>query len=444
MIIDSDNRHIRFARSASITAAVHGGGLLINLLLSIVLARVLGAESLGIYASAYALLSWFSVLSCLGVPRLVIGVIPTSMALKQYGAIKGILLSSFVLVVLLSITSAALLYLVLIFSNLFSPEDRLVYAVAAGILPLMSISHVQRASLQGFEQGYRSQVPDTLIRPSVFLIFLIVFSGALSTSTAGDAMFLQAISVLASTLTGLFMLYRCWSDPLRRAQIEYRLKQWGRATLSLCAANISSITMAQIGLSLLPLYEAGDNIGFFRVALSAAALVSVPLVAVNVSLPPAVARLHSLGKKDELRQLVTLSARLALGASFPVLLILFVFGPSILTLLFGAKYVQAYPLLRIMLVGQAFNVACGSCAYILQVCGLEKIASRAFVLAMTVQALLIIVVAPTYGVAGVASAQAFGLTLVNILLMIEVRCRLKLDPTALGLSSFLSSINGRR
>src|SRR5207249_3264345 len=88
----------------------------------------------------------------------------------------------------------------------------------------------------------------------------------------------------------------------------------------------------------------------------------------NYMFSPFVADLHARGERDRLDRLYKALTRWTLAGTIPlVLLLLVVPGPVLL--MFGGRFETATTQLRILLVGQAVNVAVGSVGFILIMVG---------------------------------------------------------------------------
>jgi O-antigen/teichoic acid export membrane protein len=104
-------------------------------------------------------------------------------------------------------------------------------------------------------------------------------------------------------------------------------------------------------------------------------------------------------------------------------LLLAFFGRSILALVFGTYYGQAWAVLVILSVGQVVNALSGSCALTLMMTGQQKALMVIALASAAFQAGLGIGLSKVLGLAGVALAVAGVLVLQNAVMVVWVRAK---------------------
>jgi O-antigen/teichoic acid export membrane protein len=115
-------------------------------------------------------------------------------------------------------------------------------------------------------------------------------------------------------------------------------------------------------------YVTKAELGVYAASVRVAQALVLFLIAVNYMFSPFVADLHARGQRDRLDGLYKALTRWTVAGSIPILLILLILpGPVLLT--FGAKFDTGTTALRILLIGQAVNVATGSVGFILLMVG---------------------------------------------------------------------------
>lgn len=159
-------------------------------------------------------------------------------------------------------------------------------------------------------------------------------------------------------------------------------------------------------------YVTPQSLGVYAAAVRVSQALVLFLIAVNYMFSPFVADLHERGERVRLDALYKALTRWIVAGSFPILLVLMVLPGPVLRV-FGGSFATGTTALRILLIGQAVNVATGSVGFILIMAGrtgwdlLVYIGS--FVLDVTLAALL----APHLGTTGAAIAQAITLAASN-------------------------------
>jgi O-antigen/teichoic acid export membrane protein len=157
-----------------------------------------------------------------------------------------------------------------------------------------------------------------------------------------------------------------------------------------------------------------------RIAL----LLEAPLFVMNAALLPRIIRLYTLGDRAKLEFTLRRGASLA---SVPLLLsvgVLALFGRQIMGLVFGEFFEAAAPILLVLAVGQAVNVAMGSCGVVLSMTGNERAGMFASLGCGALALLLATLLGQGLGILGVAAGASAGLVVRNLSLLALVHRRL--------------------
>jgi O-antigen/teichoic acid export membrane protein len=159
-------------------------------------------------------------------------------------------------------------------------------------------------------------------------------------------------------------------------------------------------------------YAKGAELGVYAAAVRVAQALVLFLIAVNYMFSPFVADLHARGERERLDGLFKTLTRWVVAGSLPILLLL-VIVPGPVLRLFGGGFQSGTAALRILLIGQAVNVATGSVGFILIMVGRTgwdlAVYAASFLLDLAVAFALV----PHLGAEGAALAQAVTLVASN-------------------------------
>jgi O-antigen/teichoic acid export membrane protein len=151
------------------------------------------------------------------------------------------------------------------------------------------------------------------------------------------------------------------------------------------------------------------------------------LTAVSYMFSPFVADLHERGERDRLNALFKQITRWTLGGTIPLLL-LFWIAPGPVLELFGGSYGEGAEWLRILLVGQIFNVSVGAAGFVLIMAGRTGwdlvVYASSFLLDLVVAFALV----PSQGARGAAIAQATTLIFSNAVRLFLVWRFVRIQP----------------
>jgi len=208
-------------------------------------------------------------------------------------------------------------------------------------------------------------------------VLLLVF---VAPDTAGGALACLVVATATAlvSLTAALVRERAWfTGAIRRLRPSDARASDVRATVSASAA-FAGIQLVLLAGAQADLWVAGGvlddaEVGAYAAAVRAMALVTLPLVTVQLASQAAVAHLAARGEWTRLEHQVR---RLAAGASLPsaVLLSACVLAPAlVLRVLLGPGYGGGAPVLAILALGQAVNVASGLCGTVLSMSGEERL-----------------------------------------------------------------------
>jgi O-antigen/teichoic acid export membrane protein len=159
-------------------------------------------------------------------------------------------------------------------------------------------------------------------------------------------------------------------------------------------------------------YISTAELGVYAAAVRVAQALVLFLIAVNYMFSPFVADLHARGERGRLDSLYKALTRWTLAGTLPLLLLLAI-APGPILQIFGGKFHSGTAALRILLIGQAVNVAVGSVGFILIMVGRTgwdlAVYAGSFLLDLGASFLL----APHLGAEGAAIAQATTLVVAN-------------------------------
>ena len=174
---------------------------------------------------------------------------------------------------------------------------------------------------------------------------------------------------------------------------------------------------SQVSILFLGFLGPNEEVGLLRVAVTGASLVSFGLNVVNMVLAPQIVRLYNAGEIEKLQRMIRLSTRMVAVISFPVALILMMWGEGIIGLVFGEEYIEAALALTILCFGQLVNTSAGSVALVLNMSGHDKQALYGIIVALVLNMVFSLLLIPHFGLVGAAISFSISLSAWNIVLM---------------------------
>jgi len=366
----SDNSELIFASSVALIVRVVGA--LSSFVLSIILARKLGAAESGLYFIAFNLIVLLSAVSRCGFDDVLLRLVSVSSSDRAWSKVKGYVVTAAVITLFVSGFVAILLYTYADFvaeyvygKPALSSTIRAISPAIAG-LALLTLSSV---SLQSLGRVVSSIfILNILVSLSLSVSLLFGFAEDSISSAAALSVF-----CMCTALIGFGFFYKC-IDSDSHSTISHIIDAWSelkRPAALLWIVLVLSQFVLLVGQFFSGVYATPSESAYFAVAQRSAMLVSFVLMAVNLVVAPRFARLYGSNDIDGIRRLAITSTRLILAAAAPISVLMFIYPEHVLSL-FGDDFKNGATILQILIVGQFFSVASGSVVYILLMSGGEK------------------------------------------------------------------------
>jgi O-antigen/teichoic acid export membrane protein len=394
--------------------------------LTILLARFLGGAGYGRYALAFAWASFLLIPAILGLNTFLVRGIAVYEIQEQWSLMKGLLFRTNQLVLLTSTTIAVCGTLVAV--TWLSPSFRGPFCVAMLLVPITALTLLRQGAMQAFGRVVSGQFPEYLIRPLLIIVGVVVLE-LVGRLTATTALVANVIGVAVAFTVGALLLRRALPTALRSVSAEFVTREWLRASLAMML--ISGVWAANnyVAILMVGTLDGSRAAGVYSVVQKGAEVIVLVLVAINMPLAPAIARLHARKDRQGLEQMTEHMARATLLVSGPVAVAFMVF-PHIYLGLFGPSFQTGATALVIVALGQLFNAAAGPSGNVLLMTGQERIAVRGVAAGLLTNVVLAIVLVPPLGVTGGAIAFASCLVLSNTVLVVLARRLVGVNVTA--------------
>lgn len=422
------------ARAVAGTFGLRVLNALLGYVITLLLARFLGAKGYGSYTYA---LTWAGLLqlpALLGLLQLLIREISVCQTRSNWGVAHGLFRWANQIVLLSSIGLGSLTAFLAWMWNQGSSDLNTLFTIWLVMLslPLMTLTSIREATMRALGHILLGQLPELIIRPVLLIVLLCSAYLFFDTSlTSPMAMGMYVIATGFTFLVGAKFLQNSLPRELKEAFPEYQIKEWMRTALPMLFIGGMYMINNKTDKVMLGIMQGTTSVGIYEVANRGAGLITFILVAFNMSLAPTFASLYTDGKRQKLQKLVTKSSYIIVVASFPIGLFLIFFNHWFLSL-FGTEFLSGKTTLIILCLGQLINAFTGSVAVLLNMTGHQNDTAIGVTLSAGINLILNATLIPQYGAGGAAAATAISATIWNVVLVFMVYKRLKIYATPLG------------
>ena len=407
--------------------------MLLRLLVSVVLARLIGAEGLGAYSFAIAIVGLVAIPVQLGFPQFVVRYCAIYMRRGDMALMKGLLYS--VGLIVLGMAVLALVVSIPLVKYLVREHGVIASATlfwAFALLPWSGLSAVGSSALRGLGFVTLGQFAGQVVRPLCFvgIIGTGLVAGWQMDSTI--AVKYNVVAALIASLTAVLLLIRIRPAGFFSTSPEFEISHWIRGALPFVVLGGVYVVMQQIDLIMVGMLATARDVGVYSVVSRIAMLVPVGLLVINPVIAPQIARYHDAGDLSSLQRLVAYAARASVLLALPFYLMLSLGGDWVLSTVYGDAFSYGNQALMILLVGQLFNAAMGSVGMILNMTGNAWYSATGLGVAVGTNIVLNLALIPVYGIEGAAMAATISIFVRSTFLAIAVYRRLGLNSTAMS------------
>ncbi|MBV9114711.1 MAG: polysaccharide biosynthesis C-terminal domain-containing protein [Hyphomicrobiales bacterium] len=399
----------------------------------LLIARLVGADTFGIYAYVFAWMVVLAYFSALGFDVALLRFVPAYRAERAYALLKGVIQYAERRAMAVSAGVIALGILVVCLAPGMSSTLRNTFIVGFFLVPVWALLWIRSSAVRAFGGVIAALAPDRMVRDGMLLVIVAVASFSFGAS-------LDAPWVITATLVGSVVGLALSSIAKHRLRprimdtitAEYSAAIWRRTALPLVIIAGAESLLNRTGVLLLGWSGHTTDAGIYGLAFNIAFLAALPRTAVNTLFAPTIS--HLFARKDQamLQILVSTSALWTLCGAAAIALFLSVLADPLLSW-FGHGYEAGVPALRILLIGQVFAASVGSQLHVMNMTGHERSAAVLLITSTVVNALVSMIMINQFGLTGAAIATTLTLILWNAGMAVFIWRRLELLPGVLGL-----------
>ncbi|VAW52939.1 hypothetical protein MNBD_GAMMA05-1881 [hydrothermal vent metagenome] len=424
---DSITQHL--VKGASGAFGINVGSNILLFILSVILARSLGAAEYGVYMYV---LTWILALSMpagMGLPRMLVRNVASYHEQSEWGLIRGLVRWTNLIVLSASLATIILVIAITFFLKpKINTESLDILWLALILLPILTYIRLQQSTMQGFHRVVIGSLPEAIIQPLIF----ILLTGALYVLfkehfDAYWVVFIQILATFAALFTSIYLLRKTIPANVKQSKIKYEKKIWLRSALVLLFMGGLNIINSRADILMLGAITGTDSVGIYSIASRGAEFITFLMIPIHAALGPTIAKLYTSHDTERLQRIITKSTWITAALSLPIALGFIIFGYWFL-LIFGTEFTQGQLALNILSIGKIASVIMGPVILLLVMTHHERDATLALALSAALNILLNTILIPQWGLNGAATATTASFILSNILMAIFVYRRIQINP----------------
>jgi len=376
---------------------------LISFVFNVILARMLGADGVGVYFLAYTVTRIASIIGRVGLDQAVLRYVAANTAQDDPAKVIGVYRYGILITAALSMLATVIVFLAApLFSTLFDEPSLTepLRIMALSITP-WALVFIQARALQGIERIGDSSFVEMVGIPLTNVPMLIVLAGGWGVAGAAGSFALSTTFIMI--LGGL--LWRKGTADLRGVAGEFDLRELMTTSTPLFWVDFTILVMGMTDTLLLGILATSTDVGIYDTAKRVSMLAASMLSAISMVVAPKFASMYANNEIAQLGRLARNSAKFVTVISLPYVL-LFLIVPDWILGVFGSEFSEGAPALMVLALSGFVNAFTGSVGFILVMTGNEKLMRNNAIATSIFKIILQMSLIPFLGFLGAAIATA--------------------------------------
>ena len=390
------------------------------------------------YFLALSIVTLSAVVGSLGLPKTVVRLIAENMGVNRPDRARQAIRTALGLGVFgtLGISLAYLLVGDFVGNLLNSPALVALTGLMAGWIAIAVVQEITAETFRGFHDIRLATVLGGLatggksggVIMRVLLLGIVALLWVRSTETSLATVMLVSIGAgSVSVVLSLWLLYGKVSSlgPSEGAQDEdeepVSAKEVLEDAIPFLAIALTSFMLLSADIWILGALGSGTDVAVYGAASKLVTFVAMPLLIVNLVLPPIVAEMYAQGKMSQLERTLRTFSTLAGVPSLLVLAVFMLLGGPILGLVYSKPIYSSETAVLVLLILSAAKLTAvwaGSCGLVLQFTGHQTSMLRVSLLTSPLFFVVAILATQRYGPVGVACAAGATTALQNVIMVL--------------------------
>ncbi|MGF1774980.1 oligosaccharide flippase family protein [Vibrio wakamikoensis] len=389
---------------------IAGGGVL--------LARLLGPEDYGSYSYILSIITIATLPVVAGMPNLIIRELSIYQQNKMWGLVVGLISWCRCYAMLMSAFAALFVFFAYVLGFIVDVNLN-VLLIALVLVPFRAFLSQQCAFLNAFQRPALAKVPEQIINPTLSMIFILLFA-YYSSVTLETAFISVVLSTILSQFIGVILSRNNLEIVRGNLNPEWKMRIWVKSLVPFALIAFVYTLNSEVATVFLGSFSSHQEVGYFKVAIQAVAIIAIGLSSVNSVIMPKIARSYNIGDVSQAQATIRIGVRYSVLLSIFIVFTYIFYGRHLIEFLFGVEYSGVYEILMILTFYQVIDVLLGPVGLVLNMTGNEGKALSRLLVVFAVNVALLFLLVPLYGAAGAAYAMLFSLVLLKVLMCFAV------------------------
>ncbi len=394
-------------------------GMGLGYVLTIMIARWYGAETLGLFVLSLTLLNIFATLAVFGFDNALVKLIAEFISTEKHTLVNEICKKSLIVTFFIGVLLSVVFFLSsIVFAKEFFQNEKLVIffkIMSFGIVPL-SIIRICSAVFRGFQDIIRYSFLENVAVYLLATIFLAIEFFVFHKLNPNTTIIIYVACLMIFMLICFFM-----AQGLKSEAFKIDIKQKGlnfkkiiKVSAPMLLTNSMAIVIQWTDIIMLGLFRSEVDVGIYSVVIKISGLANITLMSINSIAAPKFSSLYSRGDMNGLKNAVQSSTKMIFYSTLPIIMILTFFSSIILNF-FGSDFIIGVTALWVLMFGQFINALTGPVGSLLNMTNKHVLFNKIILLCSALNIVLNYFMIQRYGITGASVATSISLILLNIL-----------------------------
>ncbi|WP_240539792.1 lipopolysaccharide biosynthesis protein [Salinarimonas soli] len=402
--------HVSTARrSAANVLAIRVAGAGLAYATQVLFARLMGKADYGVFATVWV---WTAILghsSLWGMSQAVCRFVPEHQARGEIPLVRGFLAGGLAFALAGGLaTAAALGAVLLLWGEAIGAAHAGPLAVALVIIPFFALQDFVEGVARSFGWTTLAIAPLYLLRQGLIAATMVgAVIGGVQADAATALLCTLAAIVMSLGVQGALLL-RAVRAVIPRGPRRFDGRLWARRSLPMALVDLTLLGLNFADVLILGLFAPPEAVAVYFAATRLLQFAVFVQYAASAATAQRFACAGARGEQAALRALAISTARLSTLATMGVAGSILVASPWLLSL-FGPGFEASVPVLAILLAGVVVQTAFGPAESLLTMLGHERACAGLVAAALLAAVILNLMLAPAFGMVGVAVASALSM-----------------------------------
>jgi len=411
----SDTHLTELLKGSSIAFIFRIVGMGLGYVLTLMITRWYGADTMGLFSLSITLLNIFTTISVFGFNDALVRFVADYNSNNKPHLVKDVYQKSLSTTIILSFILSVILYFSSPFFSeiVFKNKELKFYfqIISFGVTPFVLIN-INSAFFRGLKKiNFFSFFKNV----GVFLMTAIILF------VASTNKYHNSITVISQVLALYFIMIMSFVVIVKYTGIaKYKSKNilgymdLLKVSFPMLFSSSMAFVMGWADIIMIGIFRNEGEVGVYSVVVKLALLTTIPLIAVSSISSSQFSEYFSQRKWDLLKKSIFNSTKLILVTTAPIIFILALFSKEFL-LSFGDEFVEGLYALLFLFLGRIFDAVTGISNLLLSMIGLQNQLMINMMIATFVNIILNYLLVPMYGINGAGISTSISIIFLNVL-----------------------------